>query len=102
MMKTPEKKRKYLSKYRNEWEIAFPWLTKSEKGVSFAYCKVCQRHFSVSHAGKNDVSKHGDTDIHSESMKRSKQKSIAAFVTTKTDEEVIRAETIFSNFGIMF
>ena len=41
-------------------------MTKSEKDVYFAYCKVCQRHFSMSHAERNDVLKHNDSDIKSE------------------------------------
>ena len=47
----------------------------------------------MSHARRNDASKHGDNHFHSES----KLKSIAAFVMTNADEDVIRAETIFSN-----
>ena len=98
-MKTPEKKKVYKSKYQNGWEIEFTWVTKSEKGNSFAFCKLCQRHFSVSHAGKNDVKKHGNTDLHSRSLKTSKHlQSVSDFVVTKSDQDVIRAETLFSNF----
>ena len=64
MMKTSEKKKsKYSAKHKMEWEIAYPWSKESEKGLNLAFRKLCQRHFSVAHAGKNDVSKHGDTDI---------------------------------------
>ena len=54
---TKEKKSKYSTKYKIEWEIAYSWLSKSVKGVCFAFCKL-----SEIYAGKNGVSKL-DTDI---------------------------------------
>ena len=35
----------------------------SDRGKQQAYCKVCSKHFSVSHGGIDDVRRHGETDF---------------------------------------
>ena len=34
--------------------------TASDRGKQQAYCKVCSKHFSVSHGGIDDVRRHGE------------------------------------------
>lgn len=89
-----------VTKYQKSWESTFTWVQSSAKGPSFAFCSVCDRHFSVGHGGRNDLTKHQNTDLHKNAAKSSKKpsKSVTDFLVTKTDESVIRAETLFSMF----
>ena len=41
---------------------------KATRCQPFAFCRCCQRHFSISHAGINDVKKHENTDLHKRSI----------------------------------
>ena len=38
----------------------------SDQGKQQAYCKVCSKHFSVSHGGIDDVRRHGEGKKHLE------------------------------------
>ena len=38
----------------------------SDRGKQQAYCKVCSKHFSVSHGGIDDVRRHGEGKKHLE------------------------------------
>ncbi|XP_053396899.1 uncharacterized protein LOC123563982 [Mercenaria mercenaria] len=99
-MKTPEKKKKnYSSKY-NAWEQEFPWISKADNGLGFAFCKLCRRTFSVSHAGKNDVRKHGQTLVHSKTEKSELHTSNVRsyFVSADEKPDVINAEIIWAQF----
>ena len=73
-------------------------VRKSDKGVSFAYCACCERHFSVGHGGKYDLKKHSNTELHTKSAKASKPVPVSTFFVNKDDQLVIKAETLFSNF----
>lgn len=55
--KTPPKKLKRLSKYKNEWETQFSWL-KQDDSSSKAYCKLCKKSFSFAYGGLGEVKRH--------------------------------------------
>ena len=42
----------------------FDWVMASDRGKQQAYCKVCSKHFSVSHVGIDDVRRHGEGKKH--------------------------------------
>uniref|UniRef100_H3ALC1 HAT C-terminal dimerisation domain-containing protein n=1 Tax=Latimeria chalumnae TaxID=7897 RepID=H3ALC1_LATCH len=80
------------------------WVQHSDRGNTFAYCTVCNKHFSVSHSGHDDVHKNGEGKCHMELYKtRHNNKTVKSFFsgskcTTELDNNVIRAETMFSHF----
>ena len=42
----------------------FDWVMASDRGKQQAYCKVCSKHFSVSHGGIDNVRRHGEGKKH--------------------------------------
>ena len=44
----------------------FDWVMASDRGKQQAYCKVCSKHFSVSHGGIDYVRRHGEGKKHLE------------------------------------
>ena len=63
---SPAKKRiryRSVSNFNAEYTRTFDWVMASDQGKQQAYCKVCSKHFSVSHDGIVDVCRHGETDF---------------------------------------
>ena len=48
-----------MCKFRAEWLKTFPWLSKSNSKF-YGRCKLCNKDFSISHGGINDVKYHGN------------------------------------------
>ena len=48
------KKRKPSGMFKTTWKLP-KFITCSDKGNRFAFCKLCSSHFGVSHGGINDV-----------------------------------------------
>jgi hypothetical protein len=98
----PTKKRRYDSKYQEKWQQEYPWIRRSDRGVTFAFCSVCCIHISVSHGGKNDAEKHSKTSQHIQQVEsRSSNKKINSFFPRAKDplpHQVMNAETLFANF----
>lgn len=101
----PRKKSKPASKYLEKWEADSRftgWLTKSKHGPSHAYCRLCNRDFRVDNGGLNDVTKHFNTGMHKNNSKAQNSTPAASnfFASFKLDqdEDVMRAEVLFSNF----
>ena len=66
---SPAKKRiRYRSgsNFNAEYTRTFDWVMVSDWGKQQAYCKVCSKHFSVSHGGIDDVRRHGEGKKHLE------------------------------------
>ena len=57
-------KKKYASKFIQEWVGGLHWISRSDRGVSHAYCRVCNSHFSVAAGGKYDAIRHAATSQH--------------------------------------
>ena len=87
MVKTPPEKKRYGCSFKDKWAIERAWVSKSDKGTAFCFCKCCQRHFSISHAGINNVKKHENTDLHKRSNQAGKQSSINNFMLKKGDDD---------------
>ena len=45
---------------KTSYTRTFDWVMASDRGKQPAYCKVCSKHFSVSHGGIDDVRRHGE------------------------------------------
>ena len=41
------KKTKYASKFQEKWKMEIEFIESSERGDSFAFCKLCKANFSV-------------------------------------------------------
>ena len=66
---SPAKKRiqyRSGSNFNAEYTRTFDWVMASDRGKQQAYCKVCSKHFSVSHGGIDDVRRHGEGKKHLE------------------------------------
>ena len=73
----------------------------SDRGKQQAYCKVCSKHFSVSHGGIDDVRRHGEGKKPLELFKARKStnqvtKCYVSSNSSSLDENVIKAETLIS------
>ena len=73
----------------------------SDRGKQQAYCKVCSKHFSVSHGRIDDVHRHGEGKKHLELFKARKStnqvtKYYVSSNSSSLDENVIKAETVIS------
>ena len=44
------KKKKYAAKYKPEWATDLQFICHSDKGPTFAYCRVCNTHINVAHS----------------------------------------------------
>ena len=97
------KKRKYATKYQPEWATEMDFICASDKGTTFAYCRVCNVHINVSFGGKYDIVRHSKAGCHvalQKAMSSNKQLK-SFFVTTKTTDlsaNVLSAEVKFSQF----
>ena len=80
-------------KFRDEYEKQFEYVGKSPKGEHFAHCTLCNKHFSIRHSGKYDISAHVSTKTHKDLLMIKKNtRDLASFKVPPADKEVIRAE----------
>ena len=100
------KKRKIVTgggKFKSSWELP-PYIAESRKGEKFAFCKLCSSHFSVSHGGFNDVTRHTTGLVHGQRLKEAQGTTSIASVFPQshvdTSAKVISAE-IMSQFIAM-
>ncbi|XP_070199338.1 uncharacterized protein [Littorina saxatilis] len=59
------KSKKYMQKWKDDY-YKLENMEKSTKGPHFAHCGVCHRDFSISHGGRNDITKHCASSTHKE------------------------------------
>lgn len=103
---TSEEKKKRTKtvpqKYKQEYSLQFPVVTRSGKSDCHFFCNVCRVHVSVAHGGLHDVKKHLDTDNHKAMAKLQSQnrKVTSMFMTSDSNLEhkVMTSEIIFTNF----
>ena len=64
---SPPKKQckiKYDQMWKECYGPMFKGITKSDKGLSFAFCELCNSHFSIKASGAYDIKKHCGTTKH--------------------------------------
>ena len=59
------KKKKYAAKYKPEWATDLQFICRSDKGLTFVYCRACNTHINVAHSGKSDIVHHASSASHS-------------------------------------
>ena len=93
-----------VCKFKRSWSLP-QHITFSSKGDSFAYCRLCSSHFSVSHGGFNNVKRHVSGSVHQQRQKDSCGTSgIATFFQKDASDHqrnVLSAEVQMSNFIAM-
>ena len=76
-----QKKKRYESKFKKEWETEFPGIVGCSRDVLKAVCTFCNSEISVSHGGKNDLAKHCNAPAHVSAVKEAKQSGKQARIT---------------------
>ena len=94
------KKTKYLAKFQNAWKSEFKWCQASSKGLDFTYCTTCKTDFKVCYGGRNDLTKHMETNTHKQkhSSVSSTPTLSSMFSSTTSIDKVTYAETLFANY----
>jgi hypothetical protein len=94
------KKKKYNCKFQDEWKKSHHWLQSSLLGNDLAFCTLCSSNFSVASGGLYDIKRHSETSLHKKAVTATnKTPQLHQFMPTKSvDDQVTRAETLFSNF----
>jgi len=93
------KKKKYNCKFQDEWKKSHHWLQSSSLGNDLAFCTLCSSNFSVASGGLYDIKRHSETSLHKKAVTATnKTPQLHQFMPTKSvDDQVTRAETLFSN-----
>ena len=96
----PSKKRRVSEqRYKLDYNVEWPIITRSKLDDFHAYCMLCKADFSVRHGGRHDVEKHTRTGKH-QSYKAAMESTrpIAGFLTLDKDTSVINAEVLAVDF----
>ena len=59
------KKQRVAQRYRSEYAMRYPIITKSSMSDSHAYCNLCKVDINIGHGGLTDITKHVGTVKHS-------------------------------------
>ena len=86
---TTIKVRPRSGKFKKGWSM--PYIVASSKGDKYAYCKLCNSNFSVSHGGRNDAQRHCQSSGH---LKRYAESQSALSITSH-----FRGESSASHFS---
>ena len=101
---SPQRKKRRLCYYNEEWRKEFTWLESVPGNSSKARCKLCAATFSIAYDGKNAVSAHEDTKKHKEfhAAVASSQRLKAFFTTPNTvvTDKVTIAEVVEVYHGV--
>ena len=46
----------------------FPFMTSSQTGKYYAFCKICRLNFKINRGGRTDIVKHVSTDNHKKNI----------------------------------
>ena len=97
---TPSKRVKYVSSFKDEWRSTYSWVKRSVKGDGYAFCVVCNVNISVSHGGKNDLTKQQKTVTHTASAEAAKSTPKVTSLLASGPDKVTTAETLFCHFTV--
>lgn len=100
---SPPRKRKKTKtvdqKFKEQYSVQFPLITKSRASSTRAHCTACNTDFSIAHSGIYDIKKHIATGVHQRNATCvSKQGNISRMFNKTQVESVTRAEILFVNF----
>ena len=90
------KKRKPSGMFKTTWKLP-KFITCSDKGNRFAFCKLCSSHFGVSHGGINDVKRHIEGSKHKDKFLESqKSASISNYFGECQQPSLIHTQKVMS------
>ena len=99
--------KKRLQVYKPEYSVRYPVISRSARGIHYAFCTVCESHFSVAASGVWDVGTHVDGARHKQIYaNKKKDKSMQASMTnflvkdrvTEMEHKVVSAELMWVHF----
>ena len=80
------------------WVADLTWISRSDRGVSHAFCRVCNSHFCVAAGGKHDAFHHATRSLYRTAQRNDR---VTLFFVNPKDQEitkrVIVIETLFAN-----
>ena len=80
-----------------------PWIGPIDRGSTFAFCRVCSSHISVSSGGCNDAVRHAGSAAHGKqqmAISAATQPCIRSFfVSSKATELSMKMMTVQVRFG---
>lgn len=92
---TPQKKKKRLQKFREEYAVQYEWASKVSNNVFQAYCQVCSKKFGIAHGGVNDLSRHQQTAAHQANKQAQRSsRSITDFFLQQSQQDVSLQENV--------
>ena len=93
---SPKKKPRWNQRYKQQYSVAYPCITKSVKGETYAHCTVCNCDISVAHGGMDDIKRHVGREKHSTALKSvSTIRNMDTYFVKQDDFSVIRAECMY-------
>ncbi|XP_049294154.1 uncharacterized protein LOC125769464 [Anopheles funestus] len=92
--------KKWIQKYSIHWEQKLSWITKSDKGKTFAYCKICDQHVR-STGGFTDLKRHEKTTKHVINSGKLKSTGSSTGINTfmSRNDKAMNAELQISAWG---
>ena len=93
---SPRESGKSAGRFKHNWSLP-RHIASSYKGCRFAYCRLCDKHFTVSHGGFNDVKRHVNGAVHQRRI-RSTQGSddISNLLTKSQGHSLIHSANVTS------
>lgn len=61
---TPKKKQRRMCSFLDVWMKSYSFIKPVPNNKCRALCTLCQKEFSISHGGKNDIEKHQKCNEH--------------------------------------
>lgn len=92
-------KRKHQQTFKEEYQLLWPVLKRSNVSNNHAHCMVCNMDFNIAHGGRDDCRRHVECVRHVEKAKiSSSHQSLKTLFTKPNDLNVIKAEALFTSF----
>ncbi|XP_038058988.1 zinc finger MYM-type protein 6-like [Patiria miniata] len=92
-----KRKQLYKKEYTEKWDFIQP----SQRGENYARCTLCISDFSIGHSGSYDITQHIETTKHRNIAEtKSANRSIRQFMPSNKDYDLIRAETLWTEYVI--
>ena len=91
-MATRKSCKKWSQKFKEDYSVEWPCITRSSKGIYHAFCKICNDSISVEHGGRDDIRRHPNA--------RSGNTMFSYFRKPSEEEDATKAELLFTGFLI--
>ncbi|CAG9566208.1 unnamed protein product [Danaus chrysippus] len=92
---TPKKKQRRMCSFLDVWMKSYSFIKPALNNKNRALCTLCQKEFSISHGGKNDIEKHQKSNEH-QKRERSASLSTSLKLFLKTDQMTTQEEKVIA------